>query len=354
MTPPAAASDPKLLDDLKRVSVSRAIFESLGAPLEYWEVLCLARVDGKLLERELRVFSHLRREGQFKGIAGALLHRLIIIREWYGSLVQDLRKHIARLNLPMDTVRLDMILGLVVVSEDLNEAACRWVADPDGQRDEALRQLEELGKRVDEYRRALLRWRVEEADSTRRQKLSESSTILPAVTDTPAAPALPPGVDPEVLEDVRRVVQCRQIFSRASLPMEVWEALSLVTSDRKIVAQAMDDLSGMNQPGLTQRFSEGAKRLFEQLLKLRSEHGPLVRALRGYFGRLPIGRFGPDTMELTLAFIVNSPQGRQHAKMWLERPDDMAREAATRIEGVVGRALKYQRGLNLLSSPKSA
>jgi hypothetical protein len=40
-----------------------------------------------------------------------------------------------------------------------------------------------------------------------------------------------------------------------------------------------------------------------------------------------------------------SPEGREHARAWIEDPRRLRREAALRLEGVIGRAQKYQAAL---------
>ena len=107
--------------------------------------------------------------------------------------------------------------------------------------------------------------------------------------------------------------------------MELWEAFSLAVSDRR-----------------------GAKQvngLYGALIEMRLRKALLARALRRYVAELMIGNYSPVTMELAFAFILASPEGCGRARQWLESPGQFKREAAIRVEGVIGRAQKYLQAL---------
>ena len=77
-------------------------------------------------------------------------------------------------------------------------------------------------------------------------------------------------------------------------------------------------------------------------LELRFRWTPLVRALSRFVRSLPTGRYSGETLDLAIGFILASPEGREHARAWIEDPRRLRREAALRLEGVIGRAQKYQ------------
>ena len=64
-----------------------------------------------------------------------------------------------------------------------------------------------------------------------------------------------------------------------------------------------------------------------------------------FLSELPVGRYSTETRELALGFIVAGPLGREHASLWLSDPVHYRQEAATRFEGLVGRAMNYQAAL---------
>ena len=71
-------------------------------------------------------------------------------------------------------------------------------------------------------------------------------------------------------------------------------------------------------------------------MAVRGRYGELARRLSEYASELPIGRYGEDVMEMTLGFVVGSPEGRKRARQWLEDPDSYRREAAIRGPFVLG------------------
>jgi hypothetical protein len=51
-------------------------------------------------------------------------------------------------------------------------------------------------------------------------------------------------------------------------------------------------------------------------------------------------------MDLAFGFLLASSEGRSRAEQWLEDPQRFLREAAIRVEGVIGKAQKYQAALS--------
>jgi hypothetical protein len=168
--------------------------------------------------------------------------------------------------------------------------------------------------------------------------------------DLPVTLILPRGVNPEILDDVRRVDQCRKIFDETHQEIEVWEVFCLVMMDGEATRRTMEQILHHKQAGDRQAFTDGALALFERLLKLRSQHGRFVRDLRIYLGGLPIGNFGKETMEMALGFIVASGRGRDRAQQWLGEPSRYRQEAAGRLEDVISRTMNYQTALRMVAS----
>jgi len=139
---------------------------------------------------------------------------------------------------------------------------------------------------------------------------------------------LPRGVDSELLDDLRRVEAFFAALAPVLPKVEFWEAFSLAVSDRR-----------------------GAKQvngLYGALIEMRLTKAFLARALRRYVAGLMIGTYSSETMELAFAFILASPEGCRRIRQWMEFPGKYKREAAIRVEGVIGRAQKY---LHALSAP---
>ncbi len=173
-------------------------------------------------------------------------------------------------------------------------------------------------------------------------KLGDPFSAVPK----PPPKDLPPGVDVDILDDVRRVQQCRTVFEVTHQQIEVWEVFCLVMLDpatkpmldRLIVLRDSDDME----------FTDGALALFEKLLDMRAKHGRFVRALRDYIAELPIGHFGKDTMEMALGFIVASPRGRQAAERWVADGPRFKTEAAGRLEDLISKTMNYETALRMI------
>jgi hypothetical protein len=173
----------------------------------------------------------------------------------------------------------------------------------------------------------------------------------PAVAVIPPSPVsliLPRGVNPEVLEDVRRVDHCRKIFEETHQEIEVWEVFCLVMLDGEGTRTLLEQTLASKEKADARGFMDGAMALFDRLVKLRAAHGKFVRELRGYLAQLPVGSFGKETMEMALGFIVASGRGRDRAQLWLQEPNRYKQEAAGRLEDVISRTMNYQTALRMV------
>src|SRR5204863_396583 len=160
-----------------------------------------------------------------------------------------------------------------------------------------------------------------------------------AVRPVPALVELPPGVNVDLLEDLRHADRLRHAFGPASPGIELWEAMTLAIEDRASAGRAAEQLrAGRPDDG-------GLIVLLERILDVRTRHSRLATKLRNYFNHLPIGRYNRDLMDLAFGFLLASSEGRSRAEQWLEDPQRFIREAAIRVEGVIGKAQKYQAAL---------
>jgi hypothetical protein len=155
-------------------------------------------------------------------------------------------------------------------------------------------------------------------------------------------------VNPEILEDVRRVEQCRKIFEETHQEIEVWEVFCLVMLDPDGTRTLMEQTLHLKETGDAAGYMDGALKLFDRLLKIRAQHGKLVRDLRSFLVTLQIGTFGKETMEMALGFIVASGRGRDRALLWIAEPSRYKSEAAGRLEDVVSRTMNYQTALRMI------
>jgi hypothetical protein len=159
-------------------------------------------------------------------------------------------------------------------------------------------------------------------------------------------------VNPDILEDIRRVDQCRKVFEETHQEIEVWEVFCLVMIDSEATRASLEQLLKLRETGDRQAFVDGAMSLFERLLKLRAQYLKFVRDLRAYLATLSVGSFGKETMEMALGFIVASGRGRERAQMWLQEPNRYRSEAAGRLEDVISRTMNYQTALRMVAEQR--
>ncbi|HYE99020.1 MAG TPA: hypothetical protein VEJ18_08920, partial [Planctomycetota bacterium] len=154
--------------------------------------------------------------------------------------------------------------------------------------------------------------------------------------------ALPPGVDPDKLEDLARVHKLRRVFQDTGQKFDPWEVLALMAEDRTGVRREIEQVLRLREENRPEEFTAGALALFERILKVRTAHGSFVRKLRDYMTGLDLeGAPGPATLDIALGFLVAASKGRQRASQWLLDPDGRRQEAADFLTHALGLAASY-------------
>jgi hypothetical protein len=349
---PHSGVQPQTLQTLRLARASQAFLGTLAKPPELWEAFLLSQAQRMLLRcwlelRVRRIDSEAAAEAE-----RSVVQRLEDVRREHGPWMAGLRVFLAGLRaIPTDSEVHEIVLTLMHVSAQSREAALRWIADPIGSRGEAMEEMNRLLRLAKAYHSAV------GDGTTRRERGSESeSGPRPASGGSPPAPSdqgesrspvtriLPRGVKMETLQDVGRMDDCRRILKEFDPEVQVWECLCLVMAD-DASRQFIDDLVRRKKAAQDQTFAQDAQALFERLQAIRKEYGSLVSQLAGFLAELPVGRYATETRELALGFIVAGEVGRQHASLWLNDPDHYRQEAATRFEGLIGRAMNYQLAL---------
>jgi hypothetical protein len=285
------------------------VFSELGIDLETWEALALVRSEGGHLRHELDRIEGLRRLGRVARPGGLLLESLARLRQTHSRLARTLRAFLTRIT--EDPARVEGMLAVALLQPERRQAAERWVSGA-------------VPTEAD------LRSLTDFADRCRG-----------------AEPSTPPGVDPDLYKDLLATRDFLQSFAGRSSRVELWEVMCLAIQDRAAVRQAADRLGSPDGQAAADDLNAGTIRVLEKLLDLRFRWTPLVRALSRFIRTLPTGRYGGDTLELAVGFILASPEGREHARAWIEDPRRLRREAAIRLEGVIGRAQKYKLALQV-------
>jgi len=295
-------SDKALIADLKLAEDARLLFRELGFALELWEALRLARTEHVTLTCEMERLQKLRKQGRSPSLGGLIIDSIEQSRKALTPRVRNYRDVLRSSNVAGDSVRLDLLAGLLAQHPTLPTA------------DEIMM----LAAQVDRCRTSLLQRPATE------------------IRKAAAVPALPPDVNLDLAEDLRYAQKLRLSFGPASPGIELWEAMTLALEDRAAAQMAADKLK-------TLREDDGSLiRILERILDVRTRHSRLAIKLRNYLNHLPIGKYNRELMELAFGFLLASPEGRQRAEQWLEDPQHFLREAAIRVEGVIGKAQRYQ------------
>jgi hypothetical protein len=299
-------SDKALVDDLKLAEDARLLFREQGFAIELWEALRLARTERTTLACEMERIQKLRKQGRSPSLGGLIIDSIDQARKKLSPRVRNYRDVLRTSNVAGDSIRLDLLAGLLAQHPALPTAG----------------EIMALSAQVDRCRLALLK--------------------RPATEVRKPAPApLPPDVNGELVEDLRYAEKLRHSFGPASPGIELWEAMTLALQDRAAAGQAAELLHA-------RRSDDGTLiRTLERILDVRTRHSRLATKLRNYLNYLPIGKYNRELMDLAFGFLLASDEGRSRAEQWLEDPQRFLREAAIRVEGVIGKAQKYQAALRV-------
>jgi len=346
---------PQTLQTLRLARASQAFLATLERPPELWEAFKLSHAHSMFLRCWLELRLRRVETDAADEAEKAVVQKIEDLRQENGPWMTGLRAFLAGVaGIPSSGQTHEIILALMAISPQARESALSWIADPTGSRPAATEEMRGLLQLAQAYQRAL-------GDGTvRREKAPEAAPGgAPAPepkAERPAEPAqadphsttitriLPRGVKMQTLEDVGRVDDCRKILKEFDPEVQLWECFCLVMAD-EASRRSIDELVRRKKAAPAQTFAQDAQALFDRLHEIRKEHAPFVRALAAFLSELPVGQYSTETRELALGFIVAGPVGREHAALWLGDPAHYRQEAATRFEGLIGRAMNYQTAL---------
>lgn len=323
----APAIEAGMLDLLVSAEEVRALFHALRFPIAHWEAVKMAQIESDHLRQERARLERLNREGRQVTLGSLLVGSIRSLRARHGADARRLADLLEELGLPNDPMLDEMVIGVLLATPEGQARANEWL-DRGASDERVVDEVRTFAEIVEGYRESLIFWRIGELVEVTAESL-----------DTPDR------VDADVLEDLREAERLREFADAAQPPLESWEVLSLALSDRSGVKRAADRLQSNMVGEPASDLNDDLIRFFERLLEIRTAHGDLARGLREYVRSLPLGSFSPSTLDLALGFVMASPEGRNRARAWLDLPDRYRREAAIRLEGVIGKAQHYQRAL---------
>ena len=152
---------------------------------------------------------------------------------------------------------------------------------------------------------------------------------------------LPPGVDLEKLEDLKRVEHLRRVFQDTGQKFDPWEVLTLLAEEGKGTRKDIEIVLRLREQNKTEQFTTGALSLFERILKVRSAHGGFARKLREFIGTLELDGASPTAIEIAIGFLISAPKGRARAAQWIMEPEKRKPEAAGFLGHALGLARSY-------------
>ncbi len=293
-------ADTRLLEEFRLADQARKLFAELRWSIEPWVALRLARTEGEFLKREVERLARLQQSGRAASLGGLLADSVDRIGRIMGRRAKELREVLSALPVALDPVHFELVLAVL-----LRDGA----ANP--------------------------------SENELRRRATEVAAYLSAPEREAAAgaAALPQGVDADLLEDLRHVEAFLGALAPVRPKVEVWEAFSLAVRDRRAAKQAIERMRAPDD------LNAEVILLYEGLIEVRAQKGPRALTLRRYVATLPIGSYAKETMELAVAFILASDEGCRRLEQWLEAPEQFKREAAIRVEGVIGRAQKYMHAM---------
>lgn len=345
------AVDPDVFEDLRTVEQCLRLFGYFGVRLKSWEAFTLLKSNRKAVEDEISRLS------KFKDITATRVDAGVVkkiedIRRDLGPLAGKLHPYLERSPVPLDHIRLELCLTFIMSSVKGREAAARWVEDPEAQPEAAIMRIRVMTSIVDAYRLTLQDARslappeppkVFEDERPLQPAPLPASAPLPRVEPAPEEGAKK-GVNLKMLENIRFMRGVRNLLKDLE-PVEGWEAMTLLVSDRNDTLATARELVRLKKEGKPGEFAGEAYRLREKLSHIRAQFGVFVHDLRVYFERI-FGKWEGEEREIALMFLVSSRQGRHRARQWLDDPDLCAEEAATTAEGLLARARMYLEALD--------
>jgi hypothetical protein len=330
---------PQTLQTLRLARASQAFLGSLPKPMELWEAVLLSHSQRVFLRCWLDLRIRRVDEEAVAEAERAVVDKLAELRRENGPWMAGLRVFLAGLpGLPAEGEILEVAIALLTISIDGRATSLRWIADPSGCRTLATAEMHFLLQQAQAIHKVI-------GPQGKGEKTTDQTptTAAPAEGKSSITRILPRGVTMETLEDVGRVEDCRRILKEFDPEVQIWECLCLVMTDDS--SRRSIDTAVRRKKAGSQDFAEGALALFEQLQEIRKEHSDFVKRVAAFVSELPVGHYSTETKDLALGFIVAGEVGRKHAAQWLSNPAHYRQEAATRFEGLVGRAMNYQAAL---------
>jgi hypothetical protein len=319
-TPPG--TDAVALAELRNAAFTYDLLRSRNDPAQFWEMLRLAR-SRRAFEADLSPTPQAEE---------SLRQELEAIRRNHAAMVSNLRRYLKPISgLPEPAERLEMALAFLLASAREHQAVAKWLAEPGKHEAKAAEKLRSLATITDPYREALRPWTL--------------SVSLPAQEEPPlaqaefSAPEASPGLDPQLVDALRRALQCREIFSGLYLESELWETFFLALHEPDRTQASLDVLHRDAESELLEELQVDAEALFEKVTEMRSLFAGWVASVReAAAGTRPADAAAFD---VALGLAMSEPSAQERVSSWLEDPARHGKEAAATLGPWWGRVDGY-------------
>ena len=149
-----------------------------------------------------------------------------------------------------------------------------------------------------------------------------------------------PTIDADVLGDLRRCARSCAVLWRRNVPIQLWEAYSVLQTKRDLLLAEVERLSKTKEEEQGVLHPEAQS----ELDGIRNEVGPLSNRLKQFLDASST-RMDSVCRELVTLFILTKNEGRQTLICWLSDPEGMAEEASARIQAMGSTADAYRKAM---------
>jgi hypothetical protein len=337
--------DPLVVEDLRLVERVAVRFGGGALRPEFWEVFTLLKANRDAFVAEAARLEAAKKAGAETKVASELLEKLREIRKDHYPLARELRIFLEKkVSPPLEGVRLELAIVLLMASSRGRESALRWVSDPATQGPEAILRIRVMTGLIEGYRKALLEQHVAAPPPP-------ADDPLPAPAPAAAKPEEAPlRIHPQFLGDLRAARRFVELLSGGKTPVQLWEAVGYILVDRAGAVQALPELQRLKRDGQPGEFAGEAMRVKGRIAEVRARFDRFVADLRAFFEKT-FGSWQGEIEELVLAFIAASPRGRHRARQWLDDPVLCKDEASRFVAELRARAGEYREALKAPEPP---
>jgi hypothetical protein len=155
---------------------------------------------------------------------------------------------------------------------------------------------------------------------------------------------LPPGVDPDIFEDLYTSLAGVGLAHVLKRPAELWEIVQLLRTDRAMVRGEIYRFDGLRE---AYRAAGIATTIVKKLDGIHERIGPMIESLRKFLATVPGAPSPGEPLEFLIAFITLSPKGRDAVAKWVADPAGSVDDARGKIRAINTIVESYRQALRV-------